>query len=162
MLPFLTTSFDYIPTKRECKPLQICFFLEVFFLIRYLLPCHIHMIVFSHNQFGYWYNLVSLILQIRQHLIQCLCRMQRSVVAKNNGATIQRFMIAHIVNNGSSIIILPIQRITVRYKSKDFVLRFIYSKYFDVFSDKKENWDYSPVSSSSMLFIAYSQHLTTS
>ncbi|MBP3631221.1 MAG: hypothetical protein J6J23_07050, partial [Clostridia bacterium] len=69
--------------------------------------------------------------------IQGLRRVLGTVMAEYDGAVSEMLVLCHSLDDGIHTVILPVQRITVRYKSKDKFFKGNFTEILRCFSKKK-------------------------
>ncbi len=106
-------------------------------LIRNLSAFMIHMIIFPVNKLGNRYKFIPHFFQSCDHGIQCSSGVFGTVMAKDDTAIAQMFMLGNCIDNGFCAVIFPVQAVTVRYKSKDNYFGVIFIEILRCFSKKK-------------------------
>ena len=76
---------------------------------------HIHRIFFFIDQIRHLHKLVSLSFERGDERIQRLRGIFGTIVAQNDGAVAQMLVVAHSVDDGVHTVVLPVERILIRY-----------------------------------------------
>ena len=92
--------------------------LVVFVLICNLPSFRIHMIILTYDQLGERYELITRIKKVCDQGVERFRRVLCAVVAKNDGAVSEMFVVADRLNDGVHAIVFPIEAIHVRNRSK--------------------------------------------
>lgn len=87
-------------------------------LIRNLPSFRIHMIILTYDQIGERYKFITRIKKVCDQGVERFRRVLCAVVAKNDGAVSEMFVIADRLNDGVHAVIFPIETIHVRYRCK--------------------------------------------
>ena len=83
--------------------------------VRNLPTLHVHLIIVFVDQVFDPDQFITFLFQRGDHFIQSFGGMLGSVVAEDDGAVAQMLVVAHFIDNGRSIVVLPVQAVHVRY-----------------------------------------------
>ena len=90
--------------------------------VRNLPSLHIHRIIFFIDQVRHLHKFVPLVLKRGDERIQRLCGVLGSVVAQDDRAVAEMFVIAHGIDDGVYAVVLPVEGIHVRYTWNRWIL----------------------------------------
>lgn len=76
------------------------------------------MVILTYDQIGEWYEFVTRIKKVCDQGFERLRRVLCAVMAKNDGAVSEMFVIADCLNDRVHAVIFPIEAIHVRYRCK--------------------------------------------
>ena len=79
----------------------------------------VHMKVVFVYQIRHFYKFIALCLKVGNQLVKGIGSVFGTVVHKNNGAVLKRLVICYGLDNVADTVILPVERVNIRYKSNN-------------------------------------------
>ena len=110
VIVYKTRRSRYVSGVFSCNCI---YFIWISAPVRYLSPFDIHRIIFFIDEVRHFYKLVPLVLKRGDERIQRLRGVLGSVVAQDDRAVAEMFVIAHGIDDGVYAVVLPVKGIHI-------------------------------------------------